>query len=333
MALQFSVVIPTFNRKAALRRCLESLSRQTLSPLDFEVIVVDDGSTDGTAATLEGLRFPFHYTYFFQPNGGPSSARNLGISRAQGVIVAFTEDDVEVRPDWLQNALACFDEGTVGLLEGRTVYSHSGKDIRRFEGTSVHSFVPCNLFIRRDILSKVGGYDPDFYDPKDGLYFREDADLGFRILDRGTVTRIASDVVVEHPLQFTRMAECLRHARRYVFDPLLYKRHPQHFRQMIEVKEVFGLTVHRPQHYLALFYFVTTIGFALGLVCGSVFFSTTLALVLFVSSLLFRYKYQGARAVRIYRLGETLGFLALPIVYLVSFARGCVRFKSFGAFL
>ncbi len=333
MALTFSVVIPTYNRKASLHRCLESLSRQTLSPAEFEVIVVDDGSTDGTAATFQGLRFPFHYTYFSQPNGGPSSARNLGISRAQGTVLAFTEDDVVVRPDWLQNALVYFDAGPVGLLEGRTVYSHTDKGIRRFERTPVHSFVPCNLFVRRDILLKAGGYDPDFYDPKSGLYFREDADLGFRILDVGAITKIAPDVVVEHPLQFTRMRECFRHARRYVFDPLLYKKHPQHFRRLIEVKEMFGLTVHRPQHYLSLAYLVVTIGFAIGLGCGSALTSTALAIILFVCSFLFRYKYQGASAVEIYKLSETLGFLALPFVYLIAFARGCLRFKSFGAIL
>jgi glycosyltransferase involved in cell wall biosynthesis len=297
------------------------------------VIVVDDGSDDGTKIAVENGRWPFHVVCLRQQNSGPGTSRNLGVKSAQGEIVAFTEDDIEVHPDWLKNALPRFNDPSVALVEGRTVYSHSEEDVRRFEGTPRHSFIPCNLFVRRDVFVKVGGYDPAFYDPETKLYFREDADLGFRILDLGEGTKIASDVVVEHPQQFTNLTACFRHARRYMFDPLLYKKHPAHFRQRIEVKDVLGLVVNRPQHYLALLYLVLVVATVNALIGGIAALTIGFAASVFVCSLLFRYKYQGMNAMRLDRVTETLGFLLLPLVYVVAFLKGCFRFRSFGAIL
>ena len=118
-----------------------------------------------------------------------------------------------------------------------------------------------------------------------------------------------------------------------MFDPLLYKKHPVHFRQRIEVKDTLGLVVHRPQHYLALLYLVLVVATVNALMGGIAARSIGLAASVFVCSLLFRYKYQGMKAMRLDRVTETLGFLLLPIVYVMSFLKGCFRFKSFGAIL
>src|SRR5687767_3522938 len=85
----FSVVIPTYNRTALLRRTLESVWRQTFT--DFEVIVVDDGSTDGTVDYLRSLGG--HVRWLTQPNSGPGAARNLGASVASAEYVAFLDSD------------------------------------------------------------------------------------------------------------------------------------------------------------------------------------------------------------------------------------------------
>ena len=333
MSLRFSVVIPTFNRKESLVRCLQSLSSQTIPPDEFEVIVVDDGSTDGTNTTIESHGWPFAMTVLREQNSGPSAARNLGVGKARGEVIAFTEDDVEVRPDWLKSAAPYFADARVVLVEGRTVYSHTDVGVRRFEAGERHSFIPCNLFVRKETFTALGGYDPAFYEAKTGLYFREDADLGFRIMETGAATRLAPDVVVEHPRQFGTLAACFRHVRRYMFDPLLYRKHPLRFRQMIEVKNVLGFRIHRPQHYLALAYVVLAMALIAGLITGSDSISLLLFGAVFVSSMLFRYKYQGRGALRLYRLGETLAFFVLPLVYVGSFLKGCVRFKSFGLVL
>jgi GT2 family glycosyltransferase len=327
----FSVVIPTYNRKELLGKCLEALVTQSLDVSRFEVIVVDDGSTDGTSDFLKARRFPFRLTGKTEEHGGAPAARNAGIAGACGTYVALTEDDVIPDRDWLNNALKYLGDSSIDVLEGRTIYQHTLKDVRRFEGQRLPSFIPCNLIIKRDVLESVGGYDTTFYDARRHLYFREDADLGFRILDAGYRVAIADDVVVAHPPQFSSLNDCTRHARRYVFDPLLYKKHPLRFRQMIEVKRLFGLIIHRPQHYVALVYLAVLIFLCVGMLSAQKTDLVPLALIAFGCSFVFRYKYQGWRALRLYRIHETLGFLALPVVYLASLALGCFRYKSIGA--
>jgi O-antigen biosynthesis protein len=97
MRMRISVVVPTFNRKNILRQCLTALLAQDYA--DYEVIVVDDGSTDGTGDML-AAEFP-RVRYFRQVNQGQAVARNTGVQAAEGEIVAFTDDDNLVPSDWL----------------------------------------------------------------------------------------------------------------------------------------------------------------------------------------------------------------------------------------
>ena len=94
LGLRVSVVVPTHNRKQKLLACLDALGRQSVLPQEFEVVVVDDGSTDGTGEALESRRDPFRLRYFRQEATGPGAARNLGIERADGEVVLFIGDDI-----------------------------------------------------------------------------------------------------------------------------------------------------------------------------------------------------------------------------------------------
>jgi glycosyltransferase involved in cell wall biosynthesis len=329
----FSVVIPTYNRKDSLVKCLNSLEMQTLSPTEFEVIVVDDGSTDGTSQSVAMAKYPFRLRYVGQENAGPSRARNKGVAVTEGRIIALTEDDIIVQADWLANARKYFIESDIDILEGRTVYADSDEDVRRFEPEQRMSFIPCNLFVKKDVYDRLGGYDERFYDQQSHVYFREDADFGFRALGRGCQVLIARDVVVEHPVQFSDLRSCMRHIRRYYFDPLLYSRHASLFRQMIEVKTIAGITIHRPQHYVALLYVVMVcwaIVSSLSSSLGSPFWGIAGA---FLCGMLFRFKYQGRKALGMHEVRETFGFVFLPALYLITVIRGCFRFRSFGALL
>lgn len=326
----FSVIIPTFNRKGSLREVLNALSCQETVPGGFEVIVVIDGSTDGTAEMLRTLSPPYALKVLEQENGGASRARNAGAALAGGEYIALTEDDVQPATDWLARAYALLIKSNLDMLEGRTEYQSTGGNVRRFEPPGIASFIPCNLFIRRSCFMKAGGYESGFFDREAGLYFREDADLGFRLLDMGFSMYIASDVRVAHPPQFSTLREALRHARRYTFDPLLFKRHPRRYRAFIEVKQIAGFTVHRPQHYVAL-------GGACGLVAvlaggllgAPVLWAGGLVAVL-LSGVLFRYKYHGIRAFSPLEAGRTIAFVAVPFVYLAALLRGCVRYRTIG---
>jgi glycosyltransferase involved in cell wall biosynthesis len=95
-----SVIIPTYNRQAFLRETLDSLAQQSYPSDCFEVIVVDDGSTDGTKE-IEAETFPFRLRYFWQRNQGDAAARNLGAERSEADILLFLDDDILVEAEYL----------------------------------------------------------------------------------------------------------------------------------------------------------------------------------------------------------------------------------------
>src|ERR1700751_4006514 len=103
--MRFSVVIPTYNRSHELRETLSSISKLQVSAT-WEVIVVDNNSSDGTRETIldSAKSFPVPLHYLFEPEAGRSAALNTGIKLAKGEIVATTDDDVRVEPDWLEQA-------------------------------------------------------------------------------------------------------------------------------------------------------------------------------------------------------------------------------------
>src|SRR5438477_9557527 len=97
----YSVVIPTYNRLDSILRVMRGLEEQSCSPTLFEVVVVSDGSTDGTAALLSSSSFPFRLHVVVQANTGPAAARNLGIAEAKGSLIIFLDDDVVPAPDFI----------------------------------------------------------------------------------------------------------------------------------------------------------------------------------------------------------------------------------------
>lgn len=124
-----SVVICTFNRSAYLGACIESILAQNYPRDRYEVIVVDDGSTDATpeVARTEGIRFIRHAS-----NKGLPAARNTGIAAAKGAVVAFIDDDAVADPDWLEHLVAPFADPTVSASGGRTVAYKTNRLAERY---------------------------------------------------------------------------------------------------------------------------------------------------------------------------------------------------------
>src|SRR5215813_8372071 len=113
--VELSVVIPTYNRAESLRRCLLALGQQTQSAADFEVIVVVDGSSDGTCAMLERLSTPYQLVVIEQqPNQGAAVARNRGAERASGKYCLFLDDDIVAGPALIAEHLAGQRRSTTG---------------------------------------------------------------------------------------------------------------------------------------------------------------------------------------------------------------------------
>lgn len=193
-----SVIIPTYNRKSELEGLLASLARQTLSPGSFEVIVVDDGSADGTREWLDEHKggFGFLFSWFAQEHRGPGAARNLGMQNASGDILVFIDTDCIPQPDWLEQLIQPFASGTVGAVGGREIINERDPLLMRCfhylmtaplttggmrgkEGKRLARFYPrtFNMAISRKAYEATGGFR--------NMYHAEDIELSFRIRQAG----------------------------------------------------------------------------------------------------------------------------------------------------
>jgi glycosyltransferase involved in cell wall biosynthesis len=176
---ELSVVIATRDRAAFLGRALDSLAAQTGAP-PFEVIVVDNGSSDGTRALVAERRatagFALDYVYVAEPNRG--AARNAGVAAAAGAIVVFIDDDVFAPPDFLAAHggahAGVFPVAASGPILNVPSYEARPKPtVLNYSGAF---FCTCNISVPRASLLAVGGFDERF-----DLYGWEDTELGLRL--------------------------------------------------------------------------------------------------------------------------------------------------------
>jgi glycosyltransferase involved in cell wall biosynthesis len=204
--LQTSVVVPTHNRSGRLITCLESLNAQDAPADSFEVIVVDDGSTDDTLARLERFE-PTRYSLrvIGQENAGPASARNRGTRAARGEFVLFIDDDCEADSNWLaelQRSLAEAPE-TVAGSGGMTRRAQDHLIARyidrigvlcpRTHDGQVLYLVTCNAIMRRAALIEVDGFSQAF-----SVAGGEDPDLCARMSQAGYSFVVASKASLRH---------------------------------------------------------------------------------------------------------------------------------------
>jgi GT2 family glycosyltransferase len=117
----FSVIVATHNRPQALVRCLRALAGSDLARSDFEVIVVNDGSSVDYEESLGEIRREFDFQYLTQKQGGPALARNTGLAIARGRYVAFTDDDCAPAPTWLSALKSCLALHPEAAVGGKTV--------------------------------------------------------------------------------------------------------------------------------------------------------------------------------------------------------------------
>ena len=204
--IQVSVVVPTHNRKTDLENCLDALLRQTYPADQFEILVADDGSTDGTEQLVEQFRSRTgpSIRWLGEPRKGPSAARNRGIRNARGEWVAMTDDDCQPEPDWLESfcdAMKAHPEwaGCGGSIVRRndSPISRYIDDHRLFEhpmyGGEVWYLVTANAIYRKAVLDEVGGFE-ELIDWPGG----EDFDLSHRIRQRGYQLGVEPRAVIRH---------------------------------------------------------------------------------------------------------------------------------------
>ena len=188
-----SVVIPTYNRLPILQTCLRALEAQRLeAPLTgFEVVLVDDGSTDETVAwlTAQAAELP-HVRLIQQSHGGPAQGRNRGVENARGEVIVFIDSDLVVTPTFLSchaKALErhwhrcghrrCF---TYGAVINTANFSDPTSEPHKLRDLSWAYFATGNVAIDRDLLVGAGLFDTRFH-----LYGWEDLELGERLRLQG----------------------------------------------------------------------------------------------------------------------------------------------------
>lgn len=241
---RFTVVVPTRGSSGRLLPLLEALEHQTLSPLLWEAVIVFDGYSPSREIGERLERAP-RRVVTLPERRGPGAARNAGAREARGVWLAFTEDDCVPDRDWLARAAVRIDAGdSIEVLEGATLLP-DGRPARRRHRRRP-TWLPTNLFVRRDLYERVGGYCEHFFDPQSGVYFREDSDLGFTLAEAGARGDVDEAVRVTHPREHPSWLDPIRWARRYRMDSLLVARHPEAFRDEIEVLHWGPIRFRRP---------------------------------------------------------------------------------------
>lgn len=207
-----SVVIATRNRAPRLGKCLRRFQELDLSGIsDWELILVDNGSSDNTAQVVEELKanteLPIRYV--LEPKAGVSPARNTGIRAAKHEIIAFTDDDCMVDPGWLATISAIFQEEPGLALVGGRVELHDPKDyeisVRRFRDqygvTTLDDLfdrmIGCNMAMSAAAIRAIGEFDSSM---GAGAVFKagEDHDYFYRILKSGGKILYDPRVLIEH---------------------------------------------------------------------------------------------------------------------------------------
>jgi glycosyltransferase involved in cell wall biosynthesis len=222
---RFSIVIPTYQRRELVLRNVRALDRQRFR--DFEAILVDDGSGDGTAAALRSLDLTFPLTVIDQPNHGAAEARNVGARAATGELLLFLDDDMEADPALLAEHDRCHREGGDLVVGHMPVHPDSPPgllswgvgywgDSRKERLVSSHGEIGLDdlltgqISIAREDFFRLGGFDTTF--TREGLFGGEDIDFGYRALKAGLKPVFDPDAV-SYQHYAVDAADYLRRAR------------------------------------------------------------------------------------------------------------------------
>lgn len=220
--MDLSIVIPTYNRKLKLRQCLDSLFAQTYPKDLFEIIVIDDGSSDGTRDMLEGLsKINPNLKYFIQQHKGPAAARNLGIKYASAEIIGFTDSDCLLNKDWVRQMLQGHREeketaaigGSTEVARGNIMakvsqFLSDGAMATEIKGRQETIFFPtCNVSFKRPYL--LAGFNELFPLPAG-----EDLDLFWRLFKKGGRFSYRQDIKIFHDCH-TDISSFLKQAYMY----------------------------------------------------------------------------------------------------------------------
>jgi glycosyltransferase involved in cell wall biosynthesis len=249
--MQFSVVIPTYNRAGELQQTLASLAKISHGGT-WEVIVVDNNSTDTTRQVVADAvaNFPVELRYLLEPQVGRSAALNAGIKAATGEIIANTDDDVRFEPDWLQQAGEALDREQCDFVGGKVLPIWGGpkpewlSDERGphwgvialldygpepVEFGKLYTPLGVNLAFKREAFDRCGLWDPGLGRKAGTLLGQEVREWMRRARDAGLRGMYAPQMVVHHVIPAQRLQKS--YFRRWFYwhgvsRAMLYQQHP-----------------------------------------------------------------------------------------------------------
>jgi glycosyltransferase involved in cell wall biosynthesis len=208
-SFHFTIVIPTYQRKEVVLSSVRTLSLQERAQ-SFEVVVVDDGSTDGSAAALRELELGFEMTVIEQPNQGSAAARNRGAAVARGKLLLFLDDDMEAHPCLLKEHARSHLEGADVVFGHIPLHPDSPSSflaasvgawaeerlqslIERDGRLELTDFLTGQMSLRRDAFMHLGGFDASF--TRGGSFGGADFDFGRRLVNAGYKMTFNADAI------------------------------------------------------------------------------------------------------------------------------------------
>lgn len=226
--MHISVILCTYNRCESLQKVLNDLKNLRVPEgILYEILVIDNNSSDGTRFVVEAVsaEMPEIFKYIFEPRQGKSFALNRGISVAQGKIIAFTDDDVEIDPEWLVEIKRAFEVHDCVGIGGRIVATWKFAKPSWYEENGPYKLLtvivkldlgedPCelrvpppgaNMAFRRSAFEKYGQFRDDLGPNPGDLVRGEDAEFCWRLIRGGERIMYAPKALVYHPVEEKRI--------------------------------------------------------------------------------------------------------------------------------
>lgn len=224
---KISIITPTRNNKQLLLQCLSSIFNQTVSPSIYEVIIVDDFSSDNTQELVNRFMQSHKNLRFFKsPRRGVSVARNLGVKMAEGDIIGFVDSDMVLEQDWIKKILSFYKEnkGAVGVSGTSAnayldnIFSRVSQDIinNSLADERCMTLPTNNCSYKKRVIANVGGFSEDV------IIGGEDAELSYRIAMAGYKTIRNKQIYAKH-YQVSNLRKFLKQAFFYGYTDHWFK--------------------------------------------------------------------------------------------------------------
>ena len=229
--MKISIVIGTHNQKHVLKKTLESLFHQTLSPELYEIQLIDSSSIDGTDKMVEELKPTCRFDYMRVENKGKAAARNTGIKQARGEIILLTDADMIAEPKLLEEHLLAHEKRNNASFEGLTINPDGKPYIKTWlwPGKKLKwtYFLTGNLSIRKKTIIEAGLFDENFKG-----YGWEDIELGYRLRQMKVPLHYLPSAANHHHHVVSREGMLERKFETGRSAALFYKKHPNFEIQM-----------------------------------------------------------------------------------------------------